>query len=158
MPFFAEAAQELLDAGDRTPQQLLSMALAAVSGMTEAPKPRSLITMEEGAMTVLLREGKAGDGNADDEADEDAFIGRYRPSISSARDVVRVRLASPFLSRFGGLRLGLLLSAPRYVGFEFVAYETETAVTVSRRCLFRFATTQATCLGINGQSADCVWG
>jgi hypothetical protein len=60
--------------------QLLSLALAAVSGMTEAPKPRSLITMEEGAMTVLLRD--TSDGGDD-------FEGRYRPSIDSARDVVR---------------------------------------------------------------------
>jgi hypothetical protein len=88
MPFFAEAAQELLDSGERTPQELLSLALAAVSGMTEPPKPRSLITMEEGATTVLLREGNAA-RNADDDADDEPFMRRYRPSISSARDVVR---------------------------------------------------------------------
>jgi hypothetical protein len=107
MPFFAEAAQELLDSGERTPRELLSLALAAVSGMTEAPKPRSLITMEEGAMTVLLREGSSA-GNADDDADEDAFMGRYRPSLSSARDVVRASACrTPCLALVSEPRFGL---------------------------------------------------
>eukprot|EP00238_Polyblepharides_amylifera_P001597 CAMPEP_0196571834 /NCGR_PEP_ID=MMETSP1081-20130531/1964_1 /TAXON_ID=36882 /ORGANISM="Pyramimonas amylifera, Strain CCMP720" /LENGTH=792 /DNA_ID=CAMNT_0041888939 /DNA_START=242 /DNA_END=2621 /DNA_ORIENTATION=+ len=54
LPYFRSTAARLLNAGDKSPEDLLCAALAAVSGLTEAPTPRSLISLEEGWRTVML--------------------------------------------------------------------------------------------------------
>lgn len=43
---FADAAKRLLEAGN--PVQVLATSLAALSGYTELPKPRSLLSQQEG--------------------------------------------------------------------------------------------------------------
>lgn len=55
--FFEPAAERLLQVQD--PHFSLAASLAALSGFTEVPKPRSLITQEEGVMTLRLM-GKPG--------------------------------------------------------------------------------------------------
>lgn len=50
--YFAPVASLLLS--QRDPHEALQAALAALSGITQVPEPRSLLTMEEGVQTLLL--------------------------------------------------------------------------------------------------------
>jgi len=71
LPFFEAQAQELISA--RGGAQALAAALALVSGHTEPPAARSLLTGEEGVLTLRMeRTGPSG------------------PAIASARDVLRI--------------------------------------------------------------------
>ena len=51
--FFVPAAERLLAAAP-DPQRVLAASLAALSGFRAAPQPRSLLTYEEGFITLRL--------------------------------------------------------------------------------------------------------
>merc|ERR1719473_1930370 len=54
IPFFEGAATELLASVEGDAEKALAMSLAALSGWTEAPKARSLLSHEEGYVTMKM--------------------------------------------------------------------------------------------------------
>ena len=56
--FFIPAAEKLLSSG--APSLLLAAALASMSGFTRVPQPRSMLTYEEGYVTLRIMGAPGG--------------------------------------------------------------------------------------------------
>eukprot|EP00242_Pyramimonas_sp_CCMP2087_P007416 CAMPEP_0198211166 /NCGR_PEP_ID=MMETSP1445-20131203/22662_1 /TAXON_ID=36898 /ORGANISM="Pyramimonas sp., Strain CCMP2087" /LENGTH=668 /DNA_ID=CAMNT_0043885377 /DNA_START=271 /DNA_END=2273 /DNA_ORIENTATION=- len=99
LPYFQPAAKKLIASG-RPVEELLAAALAAVSGMIEAPVPRSLITMEEGKRTVLIRPSESEEGEESDS--------RRRRGLMMPSEVVRaLREVLPPSADIGKIKMTL---------------------------------------------------
>eukprot|EP00854_Cymbomonas_tetramitiformis_P015531 gene15531-18408_t len=76
LPYFLETAKDLVKSQDKSPEEILAAALAAMSGLRELPPPRSLLTYEEGIRTILMQHS----------GDDDMRSGRFE----TPRDVMQV--------------------------------------------------------------------
>lgn len=76
LPYFLETAKDLVKSQEKSPEEILAAALAAMSGLRELPPPRSLLTYEEGIRTMLVQHS----------GDADTHSGRF----ATPRDVMQV--------------------------------------------------------------------
>jgi ATP-dependent RNA helicase DDX21 len=88
--FFVPAAEKLLSAGQ--PTRVLAAALAAMSGFKSVPKPRSLLTGEDGRATLRLLAASGRVDGYNSLAKALARVSEKTGSSVTADDIGRVRL------------------------------------------------------------------
>lgn len=85
--FFAPVARTVLSSKD--PQEALEVALAALSGIKEIPEPRSLLTMQEGYITLQMM---SAPGRIAKPGNVSAIVARLTGSNEAASQVGKIRL------------------------------------------------------------------
>ena len=112
--YFAPVARTVLSSRD--PQEALEIALAALSGIKEIPEPRSLLTMQEGYVTLQMM---SAPGRIVKPGNVAAIVARLTGSNESASQVGKIRMIG------GQEEQGAAFDVPKALAKEIMAQAEE---------------------------------